>query len=423
MSALSAIGNRHIFDPPPQIKESSENDDSYSKSLDGIMQRVLQQKEKKVKAALANKLERYNPILIGGDLLSMGFTAFQGAQCLFPAMQSITGIVLTSLVCGVVAGLINIGVAYISYQEARQAFKNGDQLLGWRLRFDAFFLLLIGVVMIIVSLAAKLTILGAVGAFFTANPWLLPLLFFIITIPLIYEILQRTKSIWFHQDLASSLKIKDLQNLLQKDITNWQEIAKLYTDTPFDLTELQKDMEQGKDERALIDKLSQKMETLQADMGLEAGVEAFKLLLYILKKEKAAIISQLDLCKKKISSWNFAQHVRLTQQILYILGFILSMVALSPKVNANTWNAGQNFALVGANLIPLYMDLFWPFKRNTTLVVPKVEIEEAVAPIFQKKINLGESFFTMARKSCQFSSRCHSERNLLAFSGPQVPAW
>jgi hypothetical protein len=51
------------------------------------------------------------------------------------------------------------------------------------------------------------------------------------------------------------------------------------------------------------------------------------------------------------------------------------MAALSPKTNANLLNGSQSLLLMGANVIPLYMDSFWPFKRNTPMVIPKVEEE------------------------------------------------
>ena len=55
------------------------------------------------------------------------------------------------------------------------------------------------------------------------------------------------------------------------------------------------------------------------------------------------------------------------------LSFVVSMIALQPKVNPQKLVATQDFAMGLATGIPLYLDTFCPFQRNTMLVVPKVE--------------------------------------------------
>ena len=344
--------------------------DSENKTIQ-VMEQVLDAKKSHRQAALDNKLDRYNPIFIGGDIFTAGYLAFEGIQAFVPSLAGITAIGTATLICGVVAGAINIGVGLVSLKEAIQAFRNGDKVLGFRLMFDFIFCSAIGSVMILSSLAIQVSALGGVGAFFATNPWVLPLLFFIVTIPLIVELSYRIKNIATSNDLGSQLKLNDLKELLQKENPDWDQIDKLYQGVnTFDLSNL------PTDDDKLAETLSQKMEELQADMGVSAGVKVFNLMLQIKKRNKKSALKQIEIVEKKIAEWNRSLYLRMFQQLLYVLSFAVSMTALMPKVNGSLLTGIQNFSLMGANAIPLYMDTFWPFKRNTPIVVPKVENEE-----------------------------------------------
>lgn len=354
------------------VLNNSSTQQPKDERLSAQVRSLLQKKEEHVQTALDNTWDRYNPILIGGDLFTTGYLLFEGVKACLPATQTMLGVIISTMVCGVVAGVINIGVGFLCLKEAVQAFKNGDHFLGIRLMMDTIFCIAIGVVMILVSLATKVAILGGIGAFFAANPWVLPVLFFIITIPLLVEIGCRTGNIWLKRDLASKMQLDEVSKLLKQDTVDWGNLFRLFQNTPFDLRKVAEQTT----ESDRLEMLSQKMEELQADMGVTAAVAAFKLLVQLLEHKKEGALAQMDLLNKEISDWNFAQHVRLFQQILYVAAFGGSMAALSPKVNANAMNAAINFSMAGANAIPFYMDTFWPFKRNTVMVVPKVEVEE-----------------------------------------------
>ena len=338
-----------------------------------VMEQVLEAKKSHRQAALDNKLQRYNPIFIGGDIFTFGYLIFDGIQSFMPSLAGIAVIGTATLVCGVVAGVINIGVGVVSLKEAIQAFRNGDKVLGLRLMLDFFCCTAIGSVMILSSLAIKIGALGGIGAFLAANPWVLPVLFFIATIPLIVELSYRLKNIATSSDLGSQLKLNDLKELLQAEDPNWDKIDELYTqvENTFNLSNLPTD-----DDEKAAESLSKKMEELQADLGVSAGVEVFNLLIQIKKRNKKAALDQITIAEKKIKEWNRSLYLRMFQQMLYVVGFGVSMTALVPKVNGALLNGIQDFFLAGANAIPLYMDTFWPFKRNTPIVVPKVENEE-----------------------------------------------
>jgi hypothetical protein len=363
MSAITPEDCQHIFMPPTEHVDNAPQKES---SIVSLVQRVIELKENHVNKAKNNTLDRYNPILIGGDLFTMAYLIFQGVQTYAHISLPLLG--LASLVCGVVAGVICVGVAFISLKESIQAFYNGDTKLGLRLLLDFIGMLGIGGIMILVPLATKFAALSCVTAFFAANPWVLPVLFFAITIPLLIEISCRVKNIYLKKDLATDLKLDELSKLLKNDIVNWSQISFLYENkNPF-----HPKIEGAKD-------LIERMEKFQSEMGVTVALEAFKLFESILKGKKEDAISHYEDLQRKISEWNAKQHVRLLQQILFVIAFVLSMVALRVHLPPTIVNSVENFLMAGANAIPLYMDTFWPFERNTTLVVPKVEQKELEA--------------------------------------------
>ncbi len=342
------------FKPTAAVEKADEK-------LSRLMQSIINQKQENVQKALAGRVNVSEAVLIGGDLFSMGFLTFQGAQIVRPSISAITAVKVATLVCGYVAGLINIGVALVSLKEGIQAWKNGDQKLAIRLftNFVCFFG--IGVIMILTALALQVGAISGISAFFAANPWLLPILFFIVSIPTFYEILSRLKNIWQANDLASHLKTDNLEQLIKSSDEK----------NPFHLKPLLVSLEKGVDESIVKRALSERMELLQSDMGVEAALEAFKLIRLVLKKEQTE--EQMAKFRSRISKWNRAQYVRLFQQVLYTAAFGVSLgMIFNAKINTPAVDAAKTFALAGGNAIPLGMDTFWPFKRNTLIVVPKV---------------------------------------------------
>ncbi|MBP9841175.1 MAG: hypothetical protein KBC64_01970 [Simkaniaceae bacterium] len=312
---------------------------------------------------------------------------------------------MSTSVCGVIGGVINIGVGLYSLKEAIQALKNGDRLGGIRMAFDAFCITGIGLVMILVSLGKYIPHLHGISSTLTNTSWILPVIFFVITLPLITEIAIRMRKIVTHQDIASKLNLKAIQHAVAQETAAWDEAQDQI-----------KWFLKGTETR---EELSSKMEETQAEMGVSCALKLFKLFEHVqeallVKAETSEIIQGLEgrispdnqeenqnlldeierikklrdqellrlknktsallpKIEKKVKAWNNAQWVRFAQQIFYIVAFVISMGALCPKAPAAGLNAGTSFGLAAANAIPLYMDTFWPFKRNTPIVVPKVK--------------------------------------------------
>jgi hypothetical protein len=354
--------NRPGLPPTTALNLPKSTENAATEKVSSLMQQVIDQKQQYVTKARTERLNLNEFVLVGGDLFSMGYLAFQGAQIVKTSLAANAAIGIATSVCGVAAGVINIGVAFCCLREAIQASKNGDTKLALRLSIDFVCLFCIGIIMSLASLAARVSQLGAINTFFAANPWLLPVIFFAISIPIMLEIATRIKNIWTNTNLASQLKTEDVNTIITgKDLKNPYHLAPI----------LQMAATENQNDQAIKTILSQKMEQFQADMGVEAAIETFKLMKNILKKEDPQ--EQMNIVKKKISEWNKAQYVRMFQQILYTAAFAVSIASLSPKINTPILNGTQTFAMSGANAVPLYMDTFWPFKRNTPIVVPIVE--------------------------------------------------
>nr|MBP9842233.1 hypothetical protein [Simkaniaceae bacterium] len=351
---------------------------------------LIQQKTLNKEIAKKSLWDRFNPIYIGGDLFTLGYTAFQGIQVLHPALSQLHSVAMSTAVCGVIGGVINVGVGICSLKEAIQAFRNGDRALGIRLALDAFCLTGIGLIMILVSLGKYIPHLQGISGTLTNTSWILPVIFFVITLPLITEIAIRMKKIVTHQDMASKFNLKVIQQQVSKETSAWNEAQDQI-----------KWFLKGTETR---EELSSKMEEIQAEMGVSCALKLFKLFEHVqealLVKAKTSEIIQglegriapenqeenqnlleeierikklrdqellilknktitlLPKIEKKVKAWNNAQWVRFVQQIFYIVAFVISMGALCPKAPAAGLNAGTSFGLTAANAIPLYMDTF-----------------------------------------------------------------
>jgi histone H3/H4 len=323
--------------------------------LGSLVQEILEKKiahmEACQKARTGSGLGK-EVVLVAGDFFTTGELVFAGAKSVAPKINTIAGVAFASLVCGEIAGLINLGVACVSLVEGIRALKNGDKALAARLCLDWLCFSAIAIIMILSSLAIKVAALGSVAAVFAANPWLMPVLFFIGALPVLAEISGRIAKIATGTDFGSQLMGKGMQELK----------------APF--LEIMKNTPREQVDDAVRKALSEEMEKYQASIGVEAAIEAFRMIQRSLKGED--ITEQRRTLAEKIASWNEAQFIRFFQQVLFILSFALGMIALVQKSAALVINTSVNFSMALANLIPLWMDLHWPFKRNAPIVVPSV---------------------------------------------------
>lgn len=352
---------------------NAEAPSAQDETLSAAALTVIQKKQENIDTVLADTKARYHPItgsdtiLFYGNVFNFGYLIFEGVKCAAPATKTISGVMIASMVFGVVGGAINIAVGLVCLKEALQAVANKDYAKAARLFCDFFFCTAIGMLMIVVSLAPS----SALGTFFVANPWVLPLLWLIITIPLFIEITYGTQKIWRATDIASTLKLDPLKTLLEAETVDWNQVKAHLQNTILDIDQIQDAFQKHK-----LHSLSDRMEVLQAEMGPVSAVATMRLFHAILNRKKEDAIKTIEELQGHVSFWNKALHVRLLQQLFFFASFAVSMGALHMHRGIGTIEATQNFALAAANGIPLYMDLFWPFARNTTLVVPKVDMEK-----------------------------------------------
>ncbi len=363
MSAVT-IENNYKY----QAIGSQEIEMAKANPIANIMHEVIAAKEENIKTSLSKKWIVYDPSLWGGDLTTMAYLGFEGVVTSSSKLQALGGMIIAGTVLGMIGGIANILVAGSTARELANALKSKkDMKLIVRLCFDCIFLFSIGVVMILASLAQMVSI-GGLGAFLIANPWVLPVLFFIITLPLIFELLARIAPIALGKDFASKFKLDDLQKNLAEN--NWDKISEFFSQNhPFQLKQTESD---GALKKHLIDK----MEDFQAEIGTKAALSAHKLMMHLKAKHAKEALEQLEDLEKEIAAWNHSLYVRMGQQILYVLSFGLSMAALPLKATGAILNCADNWAMGAANAIPLYMDLFWPLTRNTPIVVPPVSEDQ-----------------------------------------------
>ena len=327
---------------------------------------IAQLKRARMEEARANKWTFNNIVFVTGDLFTFGNLGFRAVQCLATKTQSIALVSFSSFICGEIAGAINIFVGIGCLIEAIQAWKNGTQEKQLRLAIDFLCITGIGIIMILVSLATKIAALGGIGAFFAANPWLLPLLFLIAALPVFRELCKALGNLYKNKDLGSRLQLTLIEDYLKRN--DWAAIHTLIQG-PHNSLNMPRNHS--------FELISAKMEQFQEYIGAEAAVEVFDLWQSLLEKNQEKALAQIQQAKKTLADWNWSLHVRMFQQILYIAGFFLSLGCLGvSSQRANTLDGVQSIFLAGANAIPTYMDAFWPFKRNAPIMVPLVEPQD-----------------------------------------------
>ncbi|MEN9654970.1 MAG: hypothetical protein RL235_1082 [Chlamydiota bacterium] len=277
-------------------------------------------------------------VLIGGDAFNTADLAFEGVVGLKSRLAKLSAVGASHLVCGEVAGAINILNGVLALREGLHALHNNKKL-AIRLFLDCVLSVLIGIVMIISSLALK----GVIGAFFLTHPWLLALFFFVAALPITLEVAHRLREMRLKQDVGSQFTDNQIERVLR-----------------------------GLNESKDKDKyLSDLFEKYQANVGVEAAIEMFEAIKT--PNNTRERITALAKAKVEIAKWKRAQKIRLIMQIIFFVAFGISMAAMARVGNGRLLDASQNFILSAGNVAALAMDWLSPFKRNTPLVVAPVE--------------------------------------------------
>jgi len=428
-------------------------------ALPHLMQSYLQAKDDNRTKALKNRGGAEDIIVVGNDIATTGFLVFEGIKAINPASQSLFGVFLATTLCGVIGGLINFGEGIVGIKEAIEAFRCGDTKLAWRQLISAIFTILIGAAMILEALAPILGI-----GFFAANPWVLPIVFFLGILPVFKEVFERSMKILRGKDYGSQLQLDKLKEGLNSGkITTVDQILEKYQELNphlgvriFDTESLERilsgqitdeeryqasvdllmqilehriEKEKNEDDEAdlkmlqskkfhkfsslnqqkinrlmeklvpqeiditqlvIMHKLYEKMEKFQANMGVDAAIEAFSFFTYLVneklsgnsvitEEKKQKILTKVAALDTKIHAWQRVQHLRLFVQFLLTGSFVFGWFASNLL-----FDAINSFVMAAANGLPLYIDAMKPFDRDTNVVVPKADIRK-VSQIYAKK--------------------------------------
>jgi hypothetical protein len=279
--------------------------------------------------------------MVASDILNVGYMGLQGAQFIVTSLATIPAIFWSTFVCGELAGAVNIGMGLLSLREAWK--EDCDSLLKMRLFIEGMCLVSIGAIMMIVSLAIKLSALGAVAAAL-ANPWILPVLFLIIAIPSLVEVLKRQVQMRSNEDFMSDSNLK----ALKKHLVLPETFEKIRTETD----------------------IVKKMDSIESKWGINSALEAMQLWSHLLRKEDQLARESIERLETCTSKWKRSQHVRLFEQMLLLGAFGLSVVALNPALSSDRIDAVNSFAVMGANGVAVYPDAAWPTMRNTPIIIP-----------------------------------------------------
>lgn len=402
--------------PLPAAQKLSQADRKVQAVLEG-MSHTIEAKQYLVDEALGktqktccgrvfSKLKRrYNVPLIAGDVFTVGYLGFQGIQSFSPTLAASKAAINVNFVCGIIGGVINIGVGFYCLYEGIKEWQREGHLNAKAIRlifFDFPALLGLGAIMICTSLALKSAAFAGIGAFFAANPWLMMVFFLMLTGPLIVELKEDKQK---YKELVSGLQLQTLKDLVEKSNTEGLRafVENLFTnsESPLYLESLSEKIESINIRR----ELSVKMENLQEKVEVEAAIEIFKLSQILLDlcisdgfsdevRRTQILGQQLEKTEKELAARNRALNTRIAQQVVYIIGSFITVGALCCQGNtANRLNGLVSFISMVANGIALYMDTFWPFNRNTPVVIKAVSFDgDSDIEIARDKLTENEAF-------------------------------
>lgn len=335
--------------------------------LTSIVSGVIKAKETKKTEALDNP-GRYSPLkldrdfyMVGGDIFNGGYTLFTSVTYFKPSLSNLSWMGLTTSICGEVGGVINVLVGGKEISDAFMGIANGDSEQWWNV-IDGFLLILVGITMFLVALSFKVAALGGLAGAIS-QPWVLPLLFFLMTLPYLCKYVKSVNKIHCGEDLGSKLHLNHIQSTAAN--IDWEKQLK-----DSNLHEIYTSWQAGS---LTWDMCSDAIQKLQDDIGVEAAIEVFKLLEKILQgREEDDIYAQIVIAREKIKEWHNAMHFKLLQQIFFILAGCISAIAFCPKANSGTANGCSSLFLAAPNAQAIFMDIHWPFKRNILTPVERV---------------------------------------------------
>jgi|GEM_PF-5873941 len=330
---------------------------------------------------IKNKFWRkYNVSHIAGDIANFGYLGLEGAKAASKTVSLSHGVAQAVFGFGILAGALNITAGLSCIYEGVIAYQNGDTKKGiLQIGFGLLFVFL-GILMILKTV-------GAAGVL-ASNPLIIPFLFLIPTLFMAVDVVPRLLAIQKGTDQANQIKPDEILEKLNNGDTTDEVLKDLLNRLGVEIPDV------GFDADTLVKHLSEKMQEFQMNMGVLAAMDTLELIHLLMnrkilekmnevqekKKLDIQINNKITSLKSNIARWNKILKVRFLQQILNVLAFaggLASMGAGSASRIGTMINAGTNFAMTGANFLPLVMDSFYHYERNGPVEVKKIDETDA----------------------------------------------
>ncbi|QVL56977.1 MAG: hypothetical protein KFB93_06225 [Simkaniaceae bacterium] len=305
--------------------------------------------------------------LVAGDFFSMGYLTFEAAQSFSPALQTVSLVQTLSTIFGVIGGVINIAVGISCIAQGVKKLNKGQTLDGARLIFDGILMILIGTLMVAGPLLLKFAAGTAIAAVVT-NPYVLPVLFALLSVFITYEVLKKLIPMWEGVDLGTQVMKKldevindnkqaiDLLNLLLPKTIKVQEDGGEEIELEVNLDALKEWIKEGKEDR-VKKVLCKTMNRLETEVGIESALEMFELMK-----------SHLDLLAAHETEIALMQEEQLTETQASLLKHLVG-------VNIGEMIQGQ-----------MDLESSETFERITQAVqVAMKELQEELSPLLQEK--------------------------------------
>ena len=345
-----------LFAPKLALKSEQPVDDTDAR-VGSLMHAMVGEEKSLAKKALEDLWRRYPVSIIGGGALNVGVLALEGTSAF------VTCSMIADLLVGVVVlgGLFNLREGVLAIEEGMRAWKTNDKKLAARLFLQGALEIALGAAMLLMSIA-RIFALTSITAAFLANPYILPTLFFCLSLFLLAEVLNRLIPVAKGTDLGSKLELHQLRTMLQqkdpekrmKDATEWvhSKIPECFKEDPANRSEA----------------VHRALNRYKAEIGFTAGTEACQLFEMILKnKRKEEILQQIEIVEAKIAEWNRTLYLKLSSVLIAAAGFTAGMSAIATE--SATVDGGQNFAMATSGMVPLYLDVTRPFEREIPIVI------------------------------------------------------
>lgn len=321
------------------------------------MQRIVGQEQALAKKALHDPWRRFPVAVIGGATLNVGQLALTGVSVL-AACAAISNILIG---IGFLGGLLNIKEGALALHEGLHAWKSNDKQLAAKLFLQGILSFALGTVMLLVSVARFTALTGIVG-FFAANPYIMPVLCFVLAIFLLIEMVNRLSPVIQGKDLGSKLELAQLRSMLE-------------TNTPEEGMEKAMQWVHSKIKECISEDptksdgaVQTKLNEYKAEIGFTAAMETFQLFEMILhKRQKAEILKQIEIVESKISQWNKTLYYKTFSVLIAAIGSGAAIGGIA--LRSKPINGADDFLMSTAGVVPLYLDICRPFERDTPIEI------------------------------------------------------